>query len=74
MKAQWLELGCEIELGNGERLSLPESVVGQVGPGRWIVTIQPADGNTAKVFRNHSAFLNSYASEDEGLYDDAATG
>jgi hypothetical protein len=24
--------------------------------------------------RDHAAFLNSYAPEDEGLYDDAATG
>jgi hypothetical protein len=24
--------------------------------------------------RDHSAFLNSYAPQDEGLYDDAATG
>jgi hypothetical protein len=24
--------------------------------------------------RDHTAFLNSYAPEDEGLYDDAATG
>lgn len=26
------------------------------------------------VARDHSAFLNSYAPEDEGLYDDAAAG
>ncbi len=25
------------------------------------------------VFRDHTAFLNSYAPEDEGLYNDAAT-
>jgi hypothetical protein len=26
------------------------------------------------VVRDHSAFLNSYAPQDEGLYDDAVTG
>jgi hypothetical protein len=26
------------------------------------------------ILRDHSAFLNSYAPEDEGLYDDAAAG
>lgn len=29
---------------------------------------------SAMVLRDHSAFLNSYAPTDEGLYDDAATG
>lgn len=33
----------------------------------------PAGGSEA-VVRDHSAFLNSYAPEDEGLYDDAAAG
>jgi hypothetical protein len=32
-----------------------------------------ADGNPCFI-RNHSAFLNSYAPQDEGLYDDAAAG
>jgi hypothetical protein len=29
---------------------------------------------TPGVFRDHSAFLNSYTPEDEGLYDDAQSG
>ena len=71
MKAQWLELTCEVELNEGENLALPESLAKQVGPGRWIITVQPANGSRSNVFRNHSAFLNSYAPEDEGLYDNA---
>jgi hypothetical protein len=31
------------------------------------ITIQP---NSIASIRNHDAFLNSYSSEDEGLYDD----
>ena len=30
-------------------------------------------GKGPPVVRDHSAFLNSYAPQDEGLYDDAAT-
>src|SRR5262245_56965395 len=54
---------CEIEIQEGEKLRLPESLVANIGPGRWIVSVQPA------AVRDHSAFLNSYAPEDEGLYD-----
>jgi hypothetical protein len=31
---------------------------------------EPASGSERNLIRNHSAFLNGYASEDEGLYDD----
>ena len=75
MKAQWLELTCEIELGEGERLSLPDSLAQQIGPGRWVITVQPAGRPGQSVaLRDHSAFFNSYAPQDEGLYDDAAGG
>ncbi len=70
MKANWLELTCEIELGEGEQLSLPESLTRPVGPGRWLITVQPA---ASSAFRDHRAFLNGYAPQDDGLYDDAAT-
>ena len=50
----------EIELEPDERLTLPESLIAHLGAGRWLITI----------FRSHSAFLNSYAPQDEGLYDD----
>jgi len=33
-----------------------------------------ATDSSPAVIRDHSAFLNSYAPQDEGLYDDAATG
>jgi hypothetical protein len=32
----------------------------------------PAADNGQTVVRDHSAFLNSYAPQDEGLYDDAS--
>jgi hypothetical protein len=35
---------------------------------------QPAADEGQAAIRNHSAFLNSYAPQDEGLYDDAAAG
>jgi hypothetical protein len=31
----------------------------------------PSDAGTPLVLRDHHGFLNSYAPEDEGLYDDA---
>jgi hypothetical protein len=34
----------------------------------------PAVDNGKVAARDHSAFLNSYAPQDDGLYDDAATG
>jgi Arc/MetJ-type ribon-helix-helix transcriptional regulator len=56
----------EIELGPGEELTLPASLIAQIGAGRWLITIQPL----AAPIQSHSAFLSSYAPEDEGLYDD----
>ncbi len=34
----------------------------------------PQTGGSPVAARDHSAFLNSYAPQDEGLYDDAAAG
>ncbi|HEV2320195.1 MAG TPA: hypothetical protein VGV18_10625 [Verrucomicrobiae bacterium] len=34
---------------------------------------QECRGKNAAVIRDHSAFLNSYSLQDEGLYDDTAT-
>jgi hypothetical protein len=65
-----MELNYEIELRAGEKLCLPAELVNQVGPGHWRVTIKPASESNAEVLRDHSAFLDSYAPEDEGLYDD----
>lgn len=75
MKANLLNLTYEVELRAGEKLVLPDSLVVGIGEGRWVITIQPAtSGEEPYRIRDHSAFLNSYVAEDEGLYDDEPTG
>jgi len=69
MESNLSQITYDIELQPGEPLSLPVDVSKIVGPGHWRVTIKPAQDE----IRNHSAFLNSYAPEDEGLYDDYPT-
>ena len=70
MKNELINLMYEIDLQPGEKLALPESLVNVVGAGRWLVTVRPLDQPDLSVpIRNHNAFLNSYAPEDEGLYD-----
>jgi hypothetical protein len=64
-------LSCEIELLPGEKLVLPPKLAESFGAGRWLITVQPAH-ETEQPIRNHSAFLNGYTVEDEGLYDDDA--
>lgn len=66
MKDQLVRLTYEIELQAGEQLRLPEALVASIGPGRWRLTVQPVP---QPPLRSHAAFLNSYAPEDEGLYD-----
>ena len=73
MKSSLINLTYEIEVQPGETLTLPKSLVEQVGVGSWIITIQPKPKETEKI-RNHNAFLNGYAPEDEGLYDDYPIG
>jgi hypothetical protein len=68
MKDQLRHLAFEIELQPGEKLTLPPALIEGVGAGRWVITIEPAD--SAAPIRGHGAFLNGYAAEDEGLYDD----
>lgn len=71
MKTNLLQLTYEVELQPGEKLTLPQSIVDSVGAGRWVITIQPTTRTTpSEPIRKHSAFLNSYTPEDEGLYDD----
>lgn len=67
-------LTYEIELQPGEKLSLPPALIESVGPGRWVVTVQPAEKIETAHVRRHDAFLNGYAPEDEGLYDDNPSG
>lgn len=78
MKANLLNLTYEVELKPGEKLTLPDSLIVGIGEGRWLITIQPAADDSpypvSDRFRDHSAFLNSYVAEDEGLYDDDPAG
>jgi hypothetical protein len=65
------QLAYEIELQPGETLSLPPGLASAIGPGRWRITVEPADAKETTV-RSHDAFLQGYAKEDEGIYDDLA--
>lgn len=64
-------LEVEVEVGPGEKLTLPPALLDSVGAGRWRITVEPAE---SAAVRRHSAFLDGYATEDEGLYDDDAGG
>ncbi len=71
MKSQLLNLTYEIELQPGEPFLIPLDWVTELGAGRWKITIEPVVSNeNISTTRDHSAFLNSYVAEDEGLYDD----
>ena len=67
MKSQLLQLAFEIELQDGEKLTIPSSIIEGIGKGKWLITIQPKAETGDRV---HDAFLKSYSPEDEGLYDD----
>ena len=66
-----LPIACEVEFRAGEEFRLPEELTKRLRTGRWLITVQPADAPPR--IRDHSAFLNGYSPEDEGLYDDAPT-
>jgi hypothetical protein len=71
MKSKPTDLTYEIELRPGEKLVLPESLVDSVGPGRWVVNVTPlGPARSSGSIRDHRAFLNGFAVEDEELYDD----
>ena len=59
----------EFELEPSEKLVLPASLVESIGPGRWLISVEQVTPQRLAPRRDHSAFLNSYAPEDEGLYD-----
>jgi hypothetical protein len=61
-----------VELETGEKLALPPALVESVGPGRWLVTVRRLPDQVSPAVRRRDAFLNGYAAEDEGLYDDLA--
>ena len=69
MNKDLTHLACAVELQPGEKLTLPPSLVENVGAGRWLITVQPVSPVVALIHR-HDTFLNGYAAEDEGLYDD----
>ena len=48
-----------------------ERAVEQFPPEDFSELVEWIDQRRGKVVRNHGAFLNGYAPEDEGLYDDA---
>jgi hypothetical protein len=75
MKSRLVNLTFEVELQPGEKFVLPEELE-RLGVGRWIITVQPAlsKSSTNSLLLNHDAFLDSYAPEDEGLYDDDPPG
>ena len=72
MKDQLNEVTYMVEVRPGEKLTLPPALVETVGPGRWVLTVRPWTGVGIPATRRHDAFLNGYAPEDEGLYDDIA--
>lgn len=73
MNSKVLNLTYEVELQAGEKLSLPDSLLNSIGAGRWVVTIQPISPEDSIAMLDQTAFLNGYAPEDEGLYDDYPT-
>ncbi len=71
MNTQLINLSCEIELQTGEKLTLPDEITNSIGAGRWLISIAPvANAVQTTPIRQHDAFLQGYAPEDEGLYDD----
>lgn len=73
MASDFTEITFDVQLQPGEPLTLPEDAAAIVGPGHWVVSIRPADSAGGPI-RDHTAFLNSFAPEDEGLYDDYSAG
>jgi hypothetical protein len=73
MQSRVTEITYDVHLQPGEPLVLPKDAADIVGPGHWLVSIRPADIVGGRI-RDHSALLNSYVPEDEGLYDDYSAG
>lgn len=72
MQSTLLNLTYEVEVEPGEKLVLPNALLETITPGRWVIMVRPAALVLHEsTIRDHTAFLNSYAPEDEGLYDDA---
>jgi hypothetical protein len=67
------KLTYEIDVEPGGKLQLPKPLLDGVGPGHWIITVERSESRGSESERDHTAFLNGYAPEDEGLYDDYPT-
>lgn len=65
METKFTSLSFELEVQADKKLLIPDFVIDELSEGKWLVTVQPAIPT-----RSHQAFLNGYAPEDEGLYDD----
>ncbi len=75
MHSKLTEITYDIKLLPGEPLRLPIDAAEILGPGHWLVSIRPVGPSEHQALgRDHTAFLNSYAPEDEGLYDDYSAG
>lgn len=74
MRAVPVSLIYQVQVGPGEHLKLPDELVESVGEGVWTVTVQPCPPAELRPLRDHSSFLEGYAPEDEGLYDELAAG
>ena len=74
MRSNLAQITFDVHLQPGEPLSLPKDAAKILGPGHWLVSITPAHDASQNPIRDHTAFLNSYAPEDEGLYDDYSAG
>lgn len=71
MQTKLVSLTYEVELQTGEKIILPDAIADNIGQGRWLITITPLTTDSSQsLVRSHDAFLNGYAPEDEGLYDD----
>ncbi|TVP66442.1 MAG: hypothetical protein EA343_01345 [Nodularia sp. (in: Bacteria)] len=69
MSSELITLTYKIDLQPGEKLNIPDSILENVAAGHWIITIQQKLPES-NITRSHDAFLQGYAPEDEGLYDD----
>lgn len=68
-KTQVVHITYEIKLLSREKLTLPPSLVESIGAGNGIITIE-AKLTVSSIVRRQNAFLQVYASEEEGFYDE----
>lgn len=69
-----VSLTFRIRVLEDEQFTLPPALIESIGPGEWLITVQPLQPRFDESQRDHAAFLNSYALEDDLLYADLASG